>query len=229
MQRTSKRLISLLGLVLIVFLVGYFVLSYKNSFQILDISFSDTTRGITASIYRVPNRNHEAALDSLIKPNNLVKELRQNSTMKLKKDDYLLVTSDSSDYSNQQTEFSLGDIPQKLVINPDFTDKKLTALLIQENPVIQQVIQATFPGIINNYTTSHGHLYKKGEWFTALVSIKQTEEQRRTTYTDIYRLVAHKDGGTWKIVTIPPELIISGQKYPAIPKDILRDLNKQTL
>lgn len=220
-----KRLI-LLAFVLLVVMLGLVGLSYIRSKQKLTIVFDANISGVSVALYRVTTQNDDISPEGRIDKSNPIKELTSGETMSIKKGNYVLIASGSSDYSKQVISVELGNKPQSLTINPFYTETKLEQLLAADKDKLLALIVSTFP-VAANYDIGAGTLYERGEWYATTLRPKQTAEEERLGYIDVYRLVAHKESGTWKIVTIPPELIINTHNYPNIPRDILVDVNKQ--
>ena len=226
MQRQSKKPFVLLGLIISAVIGLVYGVSYWVSLQKLEIQFDQSNLGINASIYSVPGKDGDGNPINFIDRNRLVGEATGNKSFKLKKGLYVVSTSGNNDFGAQSQTINLGSKPETIHINPKYTDNKLAELLGQEKATLQAAIKNSFPKTISGYDIGNGKLYDQGEWYGTTLVIKQTEEQRRLGYTDTYRLVAHKENGVWKIVTVPPELAFSSSKYPNIPKSLLVEINK---
>lgn len=225
---SNRRRLVISTLILFLFLVlGIFVITYIKSAQKLSIIFANESTGIKATVYRVTLDNHEVGYENRIDKDNPVREFVAAEEVTLKKGEYVLITSGNEDYIKRVINFTLDDKPETITINPEYSETKLSALLKTDKDVLKKLISTSYPRIINSYDVSDGKLYQNGDWYTTILYPKQTEEQKRLGYVDVYRLVAHKKSGVWKIITDPPELIVNIHNYPTIPRDILVDLNKQ--
>jgi len=200
-------------------------ISYIRSFQKVEFRFVGNA-GVKASIYRAVSSDHETDAAAAANKKNLVREVSNNQTIKLKKGDYVIATSGNKDYASQDVTLSLNNTKQTITIDPEYTVAKLGTLLKQQRAALQQAIVTALPAAIHNYTVGEGHLYQHGDWYGTTLQPKLSAEQLRVNYVDIYRLVAHKEKSGWKIITLPPELSLSRIKYPTIPRDILVDVNK---
>lgn len=214
--------------ILVVVLVGAFlgVNNFILSYQQLEVSFSGEHSGLTAKLYKATVENDEASAESLIQKENLVKEFEQNETLRLKKGAYILATS-GGDYAPQANKLYLENEKKTIVISAKLSSDKLKEKLSAEIPAILAVIKGTFPGVTNTYTVGLGELFENGEWYGTVLSPKLSTETQRLSYVDIYRLVLRKEQDGWKVITLPPELVLSSRKYPNIPKGVLSQTNKQ--
>lgn len=209
------KIILLITILLVIFgsFAGY---NYLNSTQLLSIDLSTQVTNPTITI----SENTETSdSGSEVNYSNI------GSEIKLKKGNYR-VTFQAENFTEQNIDVSLDDQPETLTIAPTYTDEQLSKLLKSEGTNITKVINQQIPETTSTYEITDGKLYQLGEWYAARLSIKQTPEQERENYIDIYKIVLKKEGEQWKLVTKPPELIISSPKYPAIPEEILIDVNK---
>ena len=219
-----KAVIVIFFLVLILTLIGW---SIYASYQKVTFTIAPNKPGLTVNVYKNDVDNDEASPESLVKADNLVKTVDTSSTIKLKQGHYIWQTAGSNDYTRQTTKFVLKNEAISFEINPTMTDGKLTSLLKTESPAVQKAILASVLGISPTYQLGAGKLYDNGEWYGTIIYPSKPFEFLSTNFVDIYRVVAHKDNGVWKVVTNPPELSLSAKKYTTIPRDILSDVNKQ--
>ena len=222
MNRLIK--LAIIPIILVVVFVGWIM--HSRSFQKLTISFADQNANMSVKIYRLPTADDDANPESFMKDEYLAHELDKDGSIKLKKGKYLISSVANADYAPQISTVDLNDQPQSVIINPGYTSTKLAVLLQTESPILRQLITSQFPAT-SQYDIGQGKLYERGDWYGTTLRPKQTEEQSRVNYIDVYRLVAHKENGQWKIVTSPPRLVISRLDYPEIPRDILIEVNKQ--
>jgi hypothetical protein len=216
-------------LVLAVLLTGGLVgVSILTSSQTLTITYASTNPLVKTSVYKLLDAN-EGDPGQAVDPKNLVKEVTQTSKFKLRKGRYAVVTSGSPDYQTQSSSVILGGTAQSVGVDPTYSTAKLQSQLVKEQATLVQTVTTTVPAFTNKYKITSGKLYQRGDWYGALIVPNLTDDQLSTQYVDNYRLVAHKENGVWKVLTLPPELIISSLKYPNIPHDILVDVNKLTL
>lgn len=186
----------------------------KNSYQTLSIIVNDKPKNSKILILKADESN------------NKIKELDTVSTdQKIKKGSYIVVFSGNG-YQTQEIKINIDAQPEKVTINPGYSKGKLRELLTIERKAIIPTIEAAFPITKSNYEIEEGSLYKLGQWYGTNIHIKQSAEEERENYIDRYKIILKNDTGKWKVVTIPPEIILSSKKYPNIPRDILVDLNK---
>jgi hypothetical protein len=228
MTTPMRRLIALIAVVAVVITVLWAAYSYLTSFQKLTVNMAAGTP-VKATVYRLPpHANETAPLSSYKTQKNLVQQVTSTTTLKVKKGTYLVSAGGGTDYAIQDVEVSADNQPGSVDINPDFTESKLASLLNSELPAIKAAITAAQPAVSRGYTIDPGRLYHKGDWYGTIISPTLTPEQQRVSYVDIYRLVAHKENGAWKVLTTP-DLSLSAALYPQIPKDVLSGVNKLTL
>lgn len=184
--------------------------------------FDKNASGVEALLYR----DNDTAADNLTE-NEPVAEFTGSETLQISKGRYILVTSESKDFAKQTSQFTLGDTPEKIIIYPLYSSNKLTSLLPTEKGAITTLLNSSFPGVIGEYDVDVGRLYEHGDWYGTTLRLRLTDEQRRLSYIDIYRIVAQRVSGEWRLVTTQPELIVNIKDYPQIPRDVLVDLNRQ--
>lgn len=214
MNNSRRRRNTVLVAVAVLCLVGYLVYLYVTSFQMLTIKVNESTPGSTISVYA--NKSEERVL--------VTENPQENEPLRLKRGHYT-VELRGDDYNTLSFGVSLGETPETVEIYPEFTDRKLRELLRQEETAITRQIHQTIPETRNTYAISGGKLYLMGQWYGAKIHVKQTAEQARLGYVDTFRVILHKDTGSWKVVTNPPELVLSHVSYPSIPRNILVDIN----
>lgn len=224
MNRFVRNLVIGFFVLLLVGGVVWFV-SGREKPQDLQITFTSGVIGAPVKIYSVA-ADDDVDSSAFITPKNLVKEVGQNTTVSLKRGKYVVVSQTGTDYEVQKSTVTLGDKPEKVVINPGYTEQKLNAILNQEAGNTRQVITAALSPSISGFKILPGKMYEKGEWYATTIVPNLSAEELRLSYTDTYRVVLHKTNGSWKLATLP-ELTLSSLTYPDIPKHILADVNKQ--
>jgi len=98
----------------------------------------------------------------------------------------------------------------------------LAKQLAIERPTIDIVMRAAYPKISSEYTVGPGQLFDEGRWFGATLTYKGSDIDNR----DTLRILMQKKDGLWIVRTTPPEPLLSRKKYPDVPVDILRTINK---
>lgn len=208
-------------------LVGcFFGYRQLTGYQKLTIDFKNITDSGAAKIYAVADKPKESP-ENLINNLKPVREVSQTTTIKLRKGHYVIVAGDVPDYNRQYEQITLNNEPATVIINPSYSKARLTAMLVKELPAIQAAITSSVPGIGSSYLLGPGVLYGKGEWYGTVIYPNLSAEERRIQYVDVYRVVVKKSNGTWKVATMPPEIVLSAVTYPGIPRQVLIDTNNQ--
>ena len=211
-----KRVVQLIALVVVVFSVVLIVLSYINSYQKLGLTFSNQAAGTHSTLYKLSKKG-ERQDPKDISP--------KDQSIKLKKGLYVLVTK-GDDYDELSTNIDLRADAKNYTISPKYSKQKLASILKIEASAISDSIRKQVPKLSDRFVVDPGSLYETGEWYGTTIGPNMSSEELRLSYHDTYRLVAHKVNGSWQVVTIPPELVISHVKYPDIPRDVLLEVNK---
>lgn len=227
--RKLAVLMTILVVIVVAVLLGF---GHLHSFQKLRITVKTKATNLKISLYRLPpeSSTHEIAPEKFLTRENLLQEVRDGEILKLKKGHYMVVSSGNADYTDQKSEIGLDENPETVVVDPVYTPVKLATNLASERSSLLQVINPVLGPSAAAYTIDMGKLYLTGEWYGTTLKPKQAAEadDAGLGYVDIYRLVAHKENGSWKVITKPPELFLSHVKYPDVPRDILIDINKAT-
>lgn len=207
-----------LGIVLVVALlliiVGNAAWNYQHSFQKLTVTYKSEDIS-SADLYPAVVQN-----GNLRATGELVEHVASGQTYKLKKGLYLLRPTGVR-ITTDDIPVNLGDIPVDKTLDPDYSTEYLKTLLLDEEPAIKAAILASDPQIAGLYKVNSGVLYQRGEWYGTTLSYKGTQTLSR----DTLRLVAHKVKGEWVVVTNPPQISLSGSKYPTVPHAVLAAVN----
>ena len=226
-RRNTTLLVGLLVAALAAVAV-FLAIKVFTSYKLVTVQYADGLSGVTAKIYNVDKKNDEVSLNKLVASQQPVKQVTANSSFKLRSGDYVLITEGNGYVQNVQPFTLTG--PQTLTVDPDYTPEKLAEMLVPQKATIDNIIATTVPNFSNQYKISNGKLYGQGEWYGAIIEPNISAEQAARSYNDRFGVVARKDSkGEWKVVTIPPEIILSSVKYPQIPIDTLIDINNQTV
>lgn len=122
--------------------------------------------------------------------------------------------------------------PQKLVVTPDLhrysvnfslTDDILAAQLATQQSAITRIIEQTYPRIPELYTISHQQLYGKGDWFGATLHHIDATNQNR----DTLHILLQRSGDDWKVISKPPQPVLTKALYPEAPIHILKRINQE--
>lgn len=210
----NRRLAILVVVLLILVGVGYFIYKQLTSYQTLAVKLSSEV--VNPNIVITPIKNSGSAKEINYRP---------GTEVKLKKGEYN-VNFNAEGYNQSDIEVRVGDNPATATITPSYTEAKLQELIAPQQAEITRVIQSQFPQTISKYKIEPGKLYLLGDWYATKIALRQTAQQERENYIDIYRVVLKKTGDSWEVVTKPPEITIGSPKYPNIPKEVLIDINK---
>ena len=218
MNNQSSRNKMLVILVITIFVILGAVnifFNNKKSYQLVSINITDNTPDVKLNIYKIDKNNK-----ILVKTVPAV-----SSDFKLKKGTYDIITIGDG-YQKITYNLKLGAKPEAIAVNPSFTKDKLSELLKEERPAIISTINNAFPQTKSTYDIEGGALFILGQWYGTTIHIKQTTEQEREGYIDRYKIILKKESDNWKVITSPPEIILSKIKYPKIPREILVEVNK---
>ena len=100
----------------------------------------------------------------------------------------------------------------------DYSVKELSNMYKQSEAEIINSINSKYPNQMKTFSTKYGKLYKKGDWFGGKLV------QEGSEYKDKYLIVLHKENNEWKVVTTP-DISLSKDVYPDVPRDVLEELN----
>lgn len=150
-----------------------------------------------------------------------IKHFTANNTILLQSGKYYIIP-EGDHVSQEAINLTVSSNDMTIDIDPYYTKEYLNDLFTQEKLSIRAAITSKYPLIITGYSLEQETLYKKGEWFGALLvpHISDPRDQR-----DSYRIVLHKKNGNWEVIR-RPEYVLTSSKYPDIPTDILRSINK---
>ena len=95
----------------------------------------------------------------------------------------------------------------------DYTKEHLQQLQAVETPAINQAVVTTTAAVAT--TVSDLRLYQRGQWAAAHLKADGTDTQS---------VILEKQGDAWSVVA-GPAILLSIQEHPAIPADIVRDIN----
>ena len=210
------RRLALSALVLILLLILVLVVAgYKNNSSRLSI---DGIRpGYTFSLYESEGEAESTAYNK----DRLVFRTTSNASQRVKHGNYVYVVSgNNNDLKSYAQSITVDKTSIKISVPVlGYTDKKLANLLAVEEPLVKSILQNRYPFQMQLYSVQSSKLYKNGDWYGAKLVPNDTGSY------DTLRVVLKKEKGVWKIVTQPPEPVISKPVYPEIPTEILTDIN----
>lgn len=194
------------------------VIRYFNTFQTLDVTFSEFSIK-KATIYLAKVGDGSVALEYY--KDQPLNTISKNSHLTLKKGDYVIVSNADSTYRSFIHSVHLGDNPNRITVSQDYTKEKLDAITKTESPLVAQALTKKYKRI-SLYTISPGKAYKQGQWYgTTLVYKDQSEAYQG----DTLRVILKKENNQWNVVTDPPSISISKIIFPQIPGDVISDVD----
>lgn len=212
-----------LALAIILFIGLVFGYGFLTSSQQITVSVKNNPNS-KVYFYKVPKKTdlHEADEDYATEK-LLVKQPKSGEQIKIKKGNYVVAFAGNDDFLKKSVLVQVGGAPQTITIEPEFTDTKKARLLTEQGPAIKQVV-SQMVALPKNYTISQDVLLGNGEWYGALIHLSESDIVAQGGYADLYRIVLHKTGDVWKFAA-GPELSLSKQNYPDVPKDVLSAVN----
>lgn len=192
---------------------------YINSFQKVSVTLGEDVT--EATLYKV---NPEEGHDHEIKGDPQQK-ITKSGELSLQNGAYYIIP-EGEKISKEEITFTVDNGPLSVDVRPSYSDEYLISLLNSEQAAITQVITDKFPSNMANYVIKEGALYKKGEWYGALLMSNASNPDLRSQ-SDYYRIILHKENGVWSVVQTP-QLVLSAAEFKDVPADILRAVNKLT-
>jgi hypothetical protein len=224
-QKLIKAFIAVIFSAVLI-IVSLLIFQYLTSKETVSIKYADNAKGLTTSLYKLNSYDDDYNPEYSVTPENLVFETKSSTETKLKKDDYVVVF-EGEGYTKKIQRISINKENKTIDVDASYTEDKLNQILDQEFETLKTTILDYLPLAKDSSQISRGKMYNKGDWYGTTITIKQTAEEQRNNYTDIYRVVINKRSGNWVVINKSPELIISSPNYPQVPRDILVDINKQ--
>ncbi len=188
-------------IVLALLVSANFLLSFHK------ITFSLANDVTSATIYR---SNKQKIKDITTK----------DTTAFLKNGSYYLIPK-GTNISQDAINFSVKKGSKTIAVNPSYSKEYLADLLKKEEAPIETALTTKYPSVLAEYTLKQGNLYQHGDWFGGLLApvVDDARDQK-----DPYRVVLHKQNGTWQVVR-RPEYILTSAQYTNVPIGILRAIN----
>ena len=113
-----------------------------------------------------------------------------------------------------------GDSVYSKDIDPDYSKAYLENILKSEKDNILKVIENIYPNEKYDYNISSSELFKKGEWFGAIIN----RRTNRFDSTDLYLIIMNKTDGKWSMVHYP-EIVVTKTNFPDVPIEVLNSVN----
>lgn len=213
-----RRAIILTSIVIIFVAGGVTSYLYFASLQKVSVVLHSGVTG--AKIYQSNNEDdHEGGAAPAGNP---IETLTASKELSLTKGRYYAIPEGGKDLLRDQIVFTVENKPLTVDIDPDLTADALAKQLASQTTAIQQAITVQFPLIGSDYTVASEKLFKKGEWYGALLTGKNDDPSAPGDY---YRVVAHKEDGTWKVIKTPV-LVLTTAEFTTVPKAVLTAINQ---
>lgn len=200
----NKRLIAAGCLVVIVCIAATLGMNYLASLQKVTFVYDQNQGNVSLTGNHITDKMN----------------ITPNKEFTLPKGTYQIHISGDNAKSDVRT-LNIQDTPITQTIPISLPDKKLQELLGKELPAINILIDKQYPTLMSLYTIKDT-LYDRGQWYGAVLTYKGTDNDNR----DTLRLIAHKDAGQWKLITTPPQPLVSTQEFPSVPREIIDTLNR---
>ena len=171
------------------------------------VTFTLDSNVTSAAIYRVDSHK--------------IKDIKTNTTILLQAGKYYLIP-EGKNINEDKIGFTVNKGDMTVSINPDYTKEYLNTLLKTEKPLVEAVVASKYPTLIGNYTFQQETLYKRGEWFGALLAPKVDDARDQLSP---YRIILYKKDGKWEVLR-RPEYVLNSSKYTNVPIEVLRAINK---
>lgn len=220
---TTKRIVMVVTIVL--FGVGLFLFMARPEKHLVNFTFTEGISDYTVKIYKTKLTSQETSVDSIITKSEFVQQISKPSSLQLTESKYL-ATIEGKELKNTVVEFKvMGTMDVSIVLEP--TKEKLAAILSSETNIILSDLSKQQP-LINQlgYSIIKGELFLDGTWYGALVIKNTALTGQQEGYSDIFRIILHKEKDVWMIKNKYPELVISTVKYPEIPRDVVSQVNQ---
>ena len=184
--------------------IGIFLtISHIYSYQTVQFSFDDKLGDVTVT------------------GQNTTEKVRNNTPIRLKKGTYVIKKS-GKNITHESQSIYIGSNTKDIPVTLNYSYEYLQQIYQNEKENITKTLYRAYPKTKGLYTLSGDRLYHQGELFgAALVFHTATDDN-----ADTLHVVMKKQGNTWKVLSNPPEPILSKQNYPSIPREILRAINQ---
>jgi hypothetical protein len=213
----NKRILAIILLVLAIIAgVVLTIMSLFGNKQKLTIEISEQTPNVAVSVFAEEKQDGGAVLTT-----------STNEEAKLKKGVYV-VQGRGDGYQEQSVTVDLSEGPQSVFIEPSYSKEKLDTMLEEEQAAINKALFSKTPELKSKkWRIYPGKLYKQGQWYGTVTTKQATDEQRRLSYYDVYRVALQKKDQKWQVINEYPKLLLTSPAYPNVPHDVLVDINSR--
>lgn len=219
-QNSIKRFLVPGIIIAFVVLVVFWVIGYFTSFK--DISFevvNPNNDQYSLKVYE--SIGHDLSI-SQYDSETPKHTFSSNQTVSLRTGEYVSIITGEG-IEPQISEFGVTDDTTNTYVLR-YSEAKLKSILREQHSEIRNAVYKYFPTLkpnANIWKFIDEKLHEQGQWYTA------TFRERKDPHADIYRLVVEKNNDTWQVVTDPPDLVITANRYPTVPRNVLVDLNRR--
>lgn len=217
-----KRPLWIIALVLVFFgvIVGIYLYENKTSYQDITVTLKPVAGyPATAKLYKYNQGKSEYEPSTAIKQENYIADLQLNNTLRVKRGTYVIAVQNDANYQDTTKGYMVDENTKDIPLNLQLNDTALKDLAVQESASVNNALNQSITKP-PDYKIDQGVLLLDGTWYVTTVS-RVTDG---SFYSDIYRVVAHKEDNTWKVVT-NPSLSLSSLDYPDIPRAVLSKAN----
>lgn len=208
---------------LLVVIFAFAGFSYLNSFKEITIQLPNSEQR-TVEIHEVLDGVdlHNSSLSE--SEDSLVKTLGSTGDLKLRVGDYIVYAAENDEYAELKAPFSVSSNNEVVNVSYIYSEKRLSTLLEEQYEEIRLALRERYKKTIVSYDLAKGSLYGTGKWYYSTLRKKQTKEEERLSYSDIFRVVMKRDDTGWTVVA-HPQLTISRVLYPDIPDELIDSVN----
>jgi len=212
-----KKLVILFIVIIVLAAATFAGLAYYNSFHKVTLTLgSDVSAALIYKINPEEGHNHEVHGDELQK-------VTKSGELSLQNGSYFVIP-EGEKVAKDEIAFTVKDEDMSVSITPGYSREYLDELLKTEEAAINTAVTAAYPTQMQTRTIEKGTIFKKGEWFGALLVSNDPNLDLRSQ-TDYYRIILNKADGEWKVVGMP-QLVLTTAEFKDVPDDILREVNK---
>lgn len=205
----NRKLIIIVVIVAIVLAIAASVAIYLLSFR--SVTFNFKKDNLSISVYRADDTDRKSK----------VAETKQTTTVRLQEGKYVAIPS-GDNYSPAPISFSVDKSDSTVTISPAYSSEHLNALLSEELPAINSVLQTSFGTTLTDFEIARGKLYLEGQWYATTFTHKMEDPADQG---DIYRTILLKKDNQWTIVG-KPKLVATQSDFPSVPLVVLQDVNR---
>ena len=219
----KKSLLAFTFVIVAIVIVGTITAFMIQRAQYKTVSV-EVKAAVTVHIYdadTIEQGEHDVTGEETSNPTALF-TLTSSQDIKLKAGEYVAQSQATNDYAETNVGFTVEDKPKNVVVDPEFSRSKLEAELNPQKAVIATAITTAFPQAKTLYRIENGNFFQKGEWYGTKLTYVGPAGQYPS---DTLRVIVHREGDTWKVVTNPPQIVISAVLHPSIPQSVVSAIN----